>query len=216
MPKYETVEPGEKFGRLTVIRLSHKKKHVYISGKTEEKEYYLCKCDCGKEKIVEKNSLRNKKRGTKSCGCFQKEMVSQSNTKHGMYKSRIYKTWSDMIQRCYNKKEPSYKYCGSRGITVCPEWKKSFICFYKWAISNGYSDDLTLDRKDNGGNYNPVNCRWITMLEQERNKRNNRIIKKDGKELCVSEWAEILKIKSNTIYTRLHRGWDVGKALGGK
>lgn len=163
-----------------------------------------------------KKPFEIEKKGTKSCGCLQKEMASKSNTKHGMYKTRIYKSWADMIQRCHNKNEPNYRYCGSKGIIVCDEWKKNFVSFYNWAMSNGYKDNLTIDRINNYGNYEPANCRWITIKEQERNKKTNRILEYKGEKHSIGEWAELLNINPNTIWVRLYRGWSIERALENK
>ena len=92
--------------------------------------------------------------------------------KHGMSNTRIYQIWADMKDRCFNENNKFYKRYGGRGITVCDEWSHDFQTFYDWAISNGYSDNLTIDRKDNDGNYEPSNCRWSTQHEQSMNKKH--------------------------------------------
>lgn len=118
-----------------------------------------------------------------------------------------------MKQRCFYENSISYRNYGGRGIAMCDEWKQDFIPFYKLAISNGYQDNLTIDRINLDGDYEPSNCRFITMKEQGRNKRNNRVLEYKGESHCISEWAENMKIKKTTLYKRLKNGWDVEKAL---
>lgn len=96
---------------------------------------------------------------------------------------------------------------------MCDGWKNDFMLFYNWAVSNGYKEKLTIDRIDVNGNYEPSNCRWATMKEQCRNRRNNKLISYKGKTLCVSELAELLGINRRNIYSRLDRGFPVEKAL---
>lgn len=135
-------------------------------------------------------------------------------TKHNMSKTRLYGIWALMKSRCGNPKITQYKYYGERGIKVCDEWS-DFLAFYDWAINNGYSDTLTLDRRDVNGNYEPSNCEWVTMKEQCNNRTNNRLITYNGKTLTVSQWADERGIKQNTLNKRINRGhWDIGRALG--
>lgn len=155
---------GRKFNRLTVIEKAGNDKYGHPKWK--------CICDCGNETIVLASQLRTG--NTKSCGCLVKETNVKLRTTHGMKKSRIYRTWINMKVRCTYQKDKCYKDYGGRGITVCSEWMDSFQAFYDWAMKNGYNDDLTIDRKDVNGNYCPENCKWITMAEQQKNKRNSK------------------------------------------
>ena len=174
MPKNKALIAGQKFNRLTIISLNHKK--LYINPNTckkSYKEYYLCKCDCGKKTIVYKDYI---KRGhTKSCGCYNQEIKSKTHTKHGMEGTRIYRIWQGIKKRCFCKSWLAFNHYGGRGITVCKEWKNNFSSFYKWAIKNGYNDKLTIDRINVDGNYEPSNCRWATWKEQANNKRKKNI-----------------------------------------
>ena len=129
--------------------------------------------------------------------------------KHGESKSRLYRTWRGMKNRCSYPSAPDYKNYGGRGITVCDEWKDSFETFREWAISNGYDDSLTLDRINVNENYRPENCRWTTMKEQERNRSNNVFF--EGK--TIPEWSELLGIKVPTLRARIRRGWSISDAL---
>ena len=121
-----------------------------------------------------------------------------------------------MKQRCQNKNSTGYKYWGARGITVCPEWSDSengFLNFRRWAIETGYNDDLTIDRIDVNGNYEPANCRWSTPKEQANNKRNNHLIEFGGKTLTLQGWAEETGIPKSRLIMRLRRGWSIERAL---
>ena len=106
----------------------------------------------------------------KSCGCYHIKRVREGNTKHGLRATRLYNIWRDIKRRTLNPKHKHYKYYGGRGITICEEWL-DVQNFYNWATTNGYSDELSLDRIDNNGDYEPNNCRWTTQTIQTRNKR---------------------------------------------
>lgn len=155
---------GKKFGRLKVIE--------YYGSNKNGRALWLCKCDCGKTKSVLGNSLLCGL--TLSCGCYNKEKAQKRRTKHSLSYSKLYKVWNGMKTRCYNKNFIYYCNYGGRGITICYEWLNDFEIFYKWAISNGYEEGLTIDRINNDGNYEPNNCRWITRAEQNRNQRKTR------------------------------------------
>ena len=108
---------------------------------------------------------------------------------------------------------PEYKHYGARGIVVCDEWKNNFEPFYDWAMTNGYEENLTIDRIDTNGNYEPSNCRWATMKEQSNNRRNNRTLTYNGQCKNVTQWAEEKGINPRTLSTRLGRGWSIERAL---
>lgn len=190
---------GKRFGKLIAL------KKVGIKRNCES--IWLCKCDCGNISNVEGANLR---RGhTKSCGCSKKEYQSQSLTKIKNANKRLCRIFYEMKDRCLNYKLKYYKNYGGRGIKICNEWldkKNGRINFYNWAMQNGYTDNLTLDRIDNNGNYEPNNCRWVTRKEQQNNRRNNRYITYKGETYIMKQWSEIFNIKYSTIKTRINDG----------
>lgn len=152
---------GQRFGRLSVISFSH------IDGCS----HWKCVCDCNSECVVSIGSLRNG--NTQSCGCLQRDRMSAAAKKHGMSKTPIYRSWSGMFTRCYNKNNPKYEEYGGRGIYVCDRWHKSFENFYE--DMGPRPEGCTLDRyPDNDGPYAPSNCRWATLSEQKINQRKRR------------------------------------------
>lgn len=193
---------GMKFDKLTVIsRIENP-----YSGSTSA--IWLCKCDCGNYTKRDSHSLTYKEKN--SCGCDQ----SYRHKTHGMTDTRIYNIWRGMKNRCYCKSNIKYKNYGGRGIKVCDSWLCDFQSFYSWSISNGYSDNLTIDRIDTNGDYTPDNCRWITAKAQNYNKRNNRKYEHNGINKTVTEWAAELGGKyGDSISSRIDSGWDVSKAL---
>lgn len=192
---------GKKFNHLTVVE--------YI-GQRKGRTMWRCQCDCGNEIEVDSSSLKSG--NTTACGCRQSEGWYNSLT-HGKSKTRIYKTWQGMKSRCYNPNAKYYENYGGRGITICKEWLDDFMNFYNWAITNGYRDDLTIDRIDNDGNYEPSNCRWVTRTVQMNNMRKNRIIEFNGERKSVSDFARQYGFAPELIHERLNRGWSVDDAL---
>ena len=194
---------GQRFGRLTAIKFIIKPK---------QKSLWLCRCDCGNYKEVSYSALVSGH--TMSCGCLHSELLADRNKEtstHNLTCHPIYRRWSGMKSRCYNKKIKEYKNYGERGIIVCQEWLEKnhgFINFYNWAMSNGWENGLTLDRIDVDGNYCPENCRWVNNLTQQRNKRDTVFIECDGLRLCMSEWAEKLHIPKSTLANRREKGWS--------
>lgn len=127
-------------------------------------------------------------------------MYEEHNTKN-----RLYRIWADMKRRCKNSDRPNYKNYGDKGIRVCQEWENSFDSFREWALNNGYSDDLSIDRIDNDGNYEPSNCRWATAKEQANNKRNNLYIKYKGETRTLAQWCEVFGLERNVVAMRIYR-----------
>lgn len=178
----------------------------------------LCRCDCGTEKVVSMNNLRTG--NTKSCGCFHRDQTSKANTTHGDTKnygrSRMYTIWANMRARCRNPKSKSWQWYGARGISVCAEWTDDFAAFEKWAMANGYSAALSLDRIDNDGDYAPDNCRWTTVKEQANNRRTNRLLAAFGEVHTAAEWVDDPRcgvLTPGTLLRRIADGWDVEDAI---
>lgn len=152
---------GKRFGKLLVI------KRLYRTYRW----FWLCRCDCGNDCIISGSHLQEK--GTLSCGCLRTAIVHGNNTrKDGP--TRLYSMWLGMKRRCYNKKDQFYYCYGERGITICNEWKSSFISFRDWALKSGYQDDLQIDRKNNSLGYSPGNCRFVSA---STNMLNRRVLK---------------------------------------
>lgn len=182
---------GKTFGRLKVIDNGK----IVKRKDGRNRRYWVCICECGNIAEVETNKLTSGH--TQSCGCLAKERAAKVNYKNGLSQSRIYQIHRNMINRCNNPNVPMYYCYGARGITVCDEWKDKetgFQNFYDWAIHNGYTDELTIDRIDVEKGYCPENCRWITMKEQAGNKRNTKRVKVNGEVDTVANWSRRLKV----------------------
>lgn len=193
---------GMRFGRLVAMYRSKKDCAVTI---------WHCVCDCGKEVDVRAGHLRNGH--TQSCGCMHREMVTENNRKHDMSKTRLYTIWSNMKSRCMDPKNPKYKSYGGRDIKVCDEWLDSTV-FFQWALSNGYRDDLTIDRIDVNGDYEPDNCRWVGTKEQSLNRTDNHYLTYHGITQTMKEWSDAVGIKYSVLEARINRyHWDVTRAL---
>lgn len=199
---------GKTFGRLHVMERDIEYEKEYLKTHKYKCTFWKCKCECGNIKTIYANSLINNK--TTSCGCYRKEQRLISNIKHGLSHSRIKRIYYNMYERCYNKKNPRYNDYGGRGIKICDEWidkENGLINFYEWAINNGYKDDLTIDRIDVNGNYEPNNCRWLTNLEQQYNKRCNVMFTIDNETKTAKEWCDLYDININTFWERNFNGY---------
>lgn len=209
---------GQRFGRWAVIRYGDRT----LAGQTR----WLCRCDCGTERLVQGGHLRGGR--TQSCGCLHSEKTSANNrkykTKHGgathTHRERLYKIYMDMRRRCEKENAKEYSNYGGRGITVCEEWsgENGYINFRDWSFKNGYDPkapkkEMTLDRIDNERGYSPDNCRWASYKTQANNRRNNRKITIGGETHTISEWADKVGIDQRSISSRLYNGWPEEDAV---
>lgn len=207
---------GKKFGRLTVIKRVENSKNG--SARWE------CKCECGKKTITLANHLKDGH--TKSCGCYSKEVAKNKALnnkyfyKHGLFSDKKYVRLSHILnsmkKRCYNINNQNYKYYGGRGIKICNEWldeENGLLNFYNWAINNGYKENLSIDRINVNGNYEPDNCRWATPKVQANNRTSNRMITYNEKTYNVTQWAEKLNMKPRVLADRIRRQWSIERAF---
>lgn len=210
MPRWNGLDShiGEKFGKLTILE---------CAGVNERGQRLVkCKCDCGKETIKGYSEVSRLK--VKSCGCLQKELYESGRAfkSHGLTKSRIYRIYNGMKTRCTNPNRRSYKDYGKRGISVCDEWKNDFMSFYEWAETNGYTDELSLERKDVNKGYSPQNCCWISLKDQANNKRRTVYITYNNEKKPMSVWAKELNISYWTLRSRKSYGWTDKEIIEGK
>ena len=202
---------GQQCGRLLVIKLAYKRARIPKGGNII---YWNCLCSCGREVIINGDRLRLGR--TQSCGCYRTELLkNKTGTKHhgyrhGKSRSRIAAAWQHMKQRCYNKNDQFYHRYGARGISVCERWM-IFDNFY--ADMGDPPPGMTLERIDNNGNYEPNNCKWANMKEQNLNTSRNRLLTLNGETLPLSQWTKRLGVSKTTIHYRLAAGWDLEKAL---
>ena len=205
---------GQRYGRLLVVE----RMGTAQSGHA----LWLCKCDCGTSYTVSSNRLNS---GTKSCGCLQKERSSFAARKRkgvrypkryniGKENGRLYQCYKDMVNRCYKVNNKRYETYGGRGIKVCSEWLNDFYSFRDWALTNGYTDNLTLDRVDVEGNYEPANCRWASQKTQNNNRRNNVVVTYNGETMTLHELSErYTDVPYKTLWKRINAGWSLHDAI---
>lgn len=203
---------GKVYGRLTVISLANKK---LLPGGGQV-TMWLCKCSCGNTKAVPAYNLKIGK--TKSCGCLNSELARVRRLKHAGTingkRARLYDIWRAMKERCNDPKNISYHNYGGRGISVCSLWEHDYLSFKAWALKNGYSDEMSIDRINISGNYSPENCRWATRKQQNNNTRHNTFITAFGETLTLAQWSEKTGISSDLISARIKRlKWEPEIAL---
>lgn len=191
---------GRKFGRFTVIACEGRDKHSQIR--------WTCQCECGNTRSIRTGDLGSKR--YTSCGCYAKELAKTSNRTHGLHNHKLYYVWSVMKDRLTNKNNKRFHRYGGRGIGLHPDWRDNFKSFYDWAMANGYQPGLTLERKDNDGNYEPNNCRWATRAEQMQNTSLTKItpdlvrmIKKDTRSNAAL--ADAIGVNASTV-SRIRNG----------
>ena len=194
---------GKRFGRWLVLRKAESKARTQ----------WLCVCDCGATKSVQGANLTN---GTSiSCGCYRAELPRTAQTaavtKHGMTDSPTWTSWMAMIKRCYGKYSINYENYGGRGIEVCKRWVDSFEEFL--ADMGERPEGMTLDRIDSSGDYEPGNCRWATKKQQDRNRKSNILVTRDGVTKCVKDWCDELGLNVDQVYGRIRWGKTPEEAL---
>ena len=191
---------GKRFGMLTAVSISHRK---------GTRTYWNCICDCGGSRVVSSDHLTRME--NTDCGCTRKHIPYYK--KHGMSGSRLYTIWTQMRYRCNNSNKKEYADYGGRGIKVCEEWNNP-LNFFEWALQNGYSDDLTLDRIDNNSGYCPDNCRWVTQTVQMNNRRNCRYITYNGETKTLTQWAKEKGMRYLQLKRRIDNyNWSIERAL---
>lgn len=194
---------GKRFGRLYVVSRADVDKWG--------RPAFVCRCDCGNEVIVSGNSLN---RGfTKSCGCLQRELISNRAKKHGMRSTKFYKIYIGILDRCNNKNSTSYHNYGARGIKCLwssfEEFRDDMYESYLDHIEKHGEKNTLIDRIDVNGNYSKENCRWATWEEQANNRTTNKYIKVDGEVLTVAQAAKKFGIIYETAQTRLRSGKNI-------
>lgn len=206
-PSTEEDLSGMKFGRLSVISRAGQTRHHNFT--------WLCRCDCSNEVVVPAGHLKSGH--TRSCGCLATELKKKRATRHGLLadgkRPRTFNIWCSMKMRCLNPNAINYHSYGGRGIGICEEWM-TFENFHRWAMANGYADDLEIDRIDNDGDYCPENCRWVTREQNQRNTSRTHLITLNGKTQCATDWIRELGISKSTFYVHLKDG-TLDKFLGG-
>ncbi len=210
---------GRAYGRLRVLR------HAgwYQQPNGTRGSLWRCLCDptlggCGAEMDARVGKLNNGH--TRSCGCLQAERRGAGSITHGATRNKVgasrlsaeYGAWQGMRRRCYQPGDAKFSLYGARGIGMCDRWRDDFAAFLA-DMGARPSPLFSLDRIDVNGPYSPENCRWATQKEQQRNRRDNRVIEFRGEKRCIAEWAELLGIKRATVQRRLSVGWSVERAL---
>ena len=194
---------GEVFGRLTVLERDKNQ---------GRRTMWKCRCKCGN--IVSVRAENLKSGNTKSCGCYSDENRHIAHKKHGMSNTKLFSVFNTMKSRCFNKNCYEYDIYGGRGISICSEWLNDSSSFFRWALDNGYSEGLSIDRIDTNGDYCPENCRWVDSFTQANNTRKNIYITYDGETNTLKEWSRILGINYGTLYNRcVKQKWSLDKAF---
>lgn len=195
---------GSRFSRWLIICINPK---VPYTART-----VIAKCDCGTIKDVVLHSIKTGL--SKSCGCYQKECLLLSITKHGLIKTLLYGVWKNLKTRCFNKNYHQYAHYGGRGIGMYKKWVNDFKLFYDWAMKNGWKQGLQIDRINNNRGYYPSNCRFVTQKINQRNTRKNVFITYKGEKKTIPEWAELFNVPPTILYQRIGKlKWPPEKAF---
>lgn len=185
------IKPGTKFGRLTFLELANR-------NDKSRQWYWKCRCDCGNERTIMGSNVKNGR--SLSCGCLQKQRVSETITTHGKSGTKLHRTWKNIKQRCFNERHPRFCDYGGRGITMAEEWKNSFERFAA-DVGEPPTENHSLDREDNNKSYEPGNVRWATDLEQHRNRRISVHVNGDS----LQEFCDTNKVDYQKAYTLIVR-----------
>lgn len=224
--EYSDIEQmfGKRFGKLVVLPFCFVEDVQNTDGKiiAKKRKYILkCQCDCGNTYYTNHNQLLNDR--VHSCGCEKKQRLSEMNKQMSKYDNadsqsyspynKLYHSWCAMKHRCLFSNDEHYKYYGGRGITIYQEWL-DYNNFKEWALNNGWNNNLTIDRIDYNGNYEPNNCRWITQKEQTNNTGNNKMLTYKNKTQSLSMWCEELNLPYDRTKQRLNEcGMTVEEAF---
>lgn len=210
----QTPKIGDTINRLTIRGFSSK------SVGSQNKTFAICDCSCGNK--TEQLLTTIMKHTIKSCGCLKAELASERtkkrNYKHGKgsLRNRMYRIWCSMKSRCYIESAEGYEYWGGRGIEVCPEWRDSFVAFETWSLANGYQEDLSIDRIDVDGDYEPSNCRWADQATQSNNRRDTVYVTAWGEKKKLKEWLVDARCQAGStgnICYRIKNGWRPEDAI---
>lgn len=203
MAQGSSVAIGEIYGRWTVLEGPYRG--------TDHRLRWDCLCECGTIRQIQARYLELGT--THSCGCQR----GAHNLLHGETGTRLHNIWKEIVRRCYDENSKSYKDYGGRGIKIYQGWKYSFRRFHAWALANGYRDDLTIERIDNNGNYEPTNCTWIPKAQQYRNQQKTRRITAWKETKSLPEWVEDPRcsVSYHTLHSRLRLGWPSSEDIIG-
>lgn len=172
-----------------------------------QKNYWLCQCVCGKQKVVQSSAIKSGR--SKSCGC---QVWSKEREKHGMYGTREYRSYNSMKGRCLNPNNERYHSHGGRGIKICDSWLNSFEAFY---LDMGpRPPNTSLERKNNDGDYTPDNCIWATPKEQASNTKQAKHYTINGITDTQAGWARRMTMTPQLLSKRLAKGMSIEQALG--
>lgn len=200
---------GRKFNNLTVVSYDKDKSLI------KKQRFWMCRCDCGNSDLISVSGHKLTHNKVTRCYDCARKAATENRKTHGMKYTRMYSVWGGIKERCLNENAPDYYRYGGRGIKICKEWEEDFVSFYDWAMKNEYSDNLTIDRIDVDGNYEPDNCRWATLKEQARNKRDTIYIEVNGEDWVLLDYLESIgRIEEyDKIRSRISRNWSLEESF---